>query len=61
MADDEYLFQGRNGTNKVITRMQAYRIINDACKQVGIKDQIGHTLRKTFGYHYYQQYKIYTL
>jgi len=58
MADDEYLFQSRNGENKPITRMQAYRIINDACKQVGIKDQIGtHTLRKTFGYHHYQQYK----
>jgi len=58
MSDDEYLFQSRNGNNKPITRMQAYRIINDACKQVGIKDQIGtHTLRKTFGYHHYQQYK----
>lgn len=58
MADDEYLFQSRNGNNKPITRMQAYRIINDACRQVGIKDQIGtHTLRKTFGYHHYQQYK----
>lgn len=58
MSDNEYLFQSRNGENKTLTRMQAYRIINDACKQVGIKDQIGtHTLRKTFGYHHYQQYK----
>jgi len=58
MADDEYLFQSRTGKNKPITRMQAYRIINDACRQVGIKDQIGtHTLRKSFGYHHYQQHK----
>jgi len=58
MSDDDYLFQSRNGSNKPISRMQAYRIINDACRQVGIKDQIGtHTLRKTFGYHHYQQYK----
>ncbi len=58
MSDDEYLFQSRNGDNKPLTRMQAYRIINDACKKAGIKDQIGtHTLRKTFGYHHYQQYK----
>lgn len=58
MSDCEYLFQSRNGTNKPLTRMQAYRIINDACRQAGIKDQIGtHTLRKTFGYHHYQQYK----
>lgn len=58
MSDNDYLFQSRNGSNSPISRMQAYRIINDACRQVGIKDQIGtHTLRKTFGYHHYQQYK----
>ena len=35
-------------------RQQAYKIINDAAKSIGIKDKIGtHTLRKTFGYHAY--------
>lgn len=58
MANTDFLFQSRNGDNKPLTRMQAYRIINGACRQAGIKDQIGtHTLRKTFGYHHYQQYK----
>jgi len=58
MADDEYLFKSRNGDNRPITRMQAYRIINDACKKAGVKDKIGtHTLRKTLGYHHYQQHK----
>lgn len=40
------------------SRVHAYRIINDACRTMGIRDRIGtHTLRKTFGYHHYQQYK----
>lgn len=57
MSADEYLFQSRKGNNKPITRVQAYRILNDAAEKVGL-DEIGtHTLRKTFGYHFYQQYK----
>ena len=39
-------------------RTQCYRIINKACKKAGIPDKIGtHTLRKTFGYHYYLKFK----
>lgn len=57
MADDEYLIQSRKGDNKPISRIQAYRILNDAAEQIGI-DEIGtHTMRKTFGYHWYQQNK----
>lgn len=38
-----------------IKRQQAYRIINDAARQIGISEKIGtHTLRKTFGYHAYK-------
>lgn len=41
-----------------ISRIQAYRIINDAARTVGLSDRIGtHTLRKTFGYHHYQKHK----
>ena len=50
---DMALFPSRKGGGP-ITRQQAYRIVNDAAKTVGIKDKIGtHTLRKTFGYHAY--------
>lgn len=50
-----WLFPSRKG-DKPISRIQAYRIINDAARMVGIKDAIGtHTLRKTFGYWAYQQ------
>ena len=57
MNDDEYLFQSRKGDNKPISRVQAYRILNKASENIGL-DEIGtHTLRKTFGYHFYQKYK----
>lgn len=54
-ADSDYLFKSRKN-NLPITRQQAYRIINQAAKEVGIEGKIGtHTLRKTFGYHAYRK------
>lgn len=62
LPDDEYLFKSRQGFNKAITRVQAYIIINTAVKNTGVVDQIGtHTLRKTFGYHHYQQFKDFAI
>lgn len=55
--DFECLFHspGRPG-NQPITRQQAYNIISEAGKRFGIRDGIGtHTMRKTFGYHYYKK------
>lgn len=61
-----YVFRSRKGSNSPITRQQAYRILNNAAEAVGvierdentntiISGEIGtHTLRKTFGYHAYQ-------
>lgn len=44
--------------NNRMDRITAYRIVCKACKQAGINDNIGtHTLRKTFGYHFYKKYK----
>ncbi len=52
-----WLFYSQRG-GKAITRIQAYRIINNACFQAGIEERVGtHTLRKTFGYHFYQENK----
>lgn len=57
MGDGEYLFQSQKGNNKPISRVQAYRILNGAASSIGL-DEIGtHTLRKTFGYWHYKQYK----
>lgn len=41
-----------------LQRAQAWKVINDAAKAVGITGHIGtHTLRKTFAYHAYKQGK----
>ena len=52
--DTGFLFASRKGQG-AISRVQAYRILNEAARAIGIKEQIGtHTLRKTFGYHSFQ-------
>lgn len=57
LADEDWLFKSRKG-KQAITRIQAYRIINMACRKAGITYKIGtHTLRKTFGYHFYKKTK----
>lgn len=55
--DEEYLFQSRKGYNRPLLRQRAYSIIRDAADHVGLKDIGTHTLRKTFGYHFYQRRK----
>lgn len=58
-ADNEYIFKSRQGANKPISRVQAYRILNKAAAEAGILDKIGsigcHSLRKTFGYQLYER------
>lgn len=54
LSSGDPLFPSKKGNNP-ISRIQAYRIINEKAKVLGIKERIGtHTLRKTFGYHAYQ-------
>ncbi|PTJ43060.1 tyrosine-type recombinase/integrase [Mammaliicoccus sciuri] len=56
LEDNEYLFKSSRG-DKPISRVQAYRILNQSAKSIGL-DNIGtHSLRKTFGYHYYKRTK----
>lgn len=55
--DYEFLFKSRKGRNAPITRQQAYRVLNDAGKRFGLQLIGTHTMRKTFGYHLYQQTK----
>lgn len=52
-TEDEPLFISRKNKGFLL-RGQAYKIINEAAKSIDIKEKIGtHTLRKTFGYHAY--------
>lgn len=55
MNPDDYLFTKSDGTP--IGRVRAYRILNNAAEKIGLNHiRIGcHTLRKTFGYHFYQR------
>jgi site-specific recombinase XerD len=56
MHEEDFLFPSQR-TGKPIKRIRVYRILNDAAKQAGLHDIGTHTLRKTFGYHYYQKTK----
>lgn len=56
MKDEDYLFRSRK-SRKPITRVQAYRILNDVAKEVGLEEIGTHTMRKTFGFWFYQRTK----
>ena len=57
LTDGSYVILSRQGTNKPIDRSTAYRILREAADHVNLKEIGTHTLRKTFGYHYYKQTK----
>lgn len=53
---EEPLFLGKRGNR--LNRKEVYRFLIDACNKIGVKSKIStHTMRRTFGYHHYQQYK----
>lgn len=58
MKDDALLFPSERSKDKPVDRVRVYRILNEAAQEAGITDPIGtHTLRKTFGYHFYKKTK----
>ena len=56
LEGEAFLFPSRQG-NKPISRNQAYSIIKNAGEEIGLHELGTHTLRKTFGYHFYQKHK----
>lgn len=54
--DSEWLFPSRKG-DKPITTVQAWRQLNKAAEMAEIEHIGTHTMRKTFGYWHYKQYK----
>lgn len=54
MDDDDYVFPSRKG-NAHITPTQAYRQLVKAADMLDRTDVGTHTMRKTFGYHYYRR------
>lgn len=56
-VDSEWLFPSRKG-DKAISNIQAYRQLNKAAEMADISEGIGtHSMRKTFGYWHYKQFK----
>lgn len=56
LSDNDYLIQSRKGNNKPISRIQAYRVLNECAEPLGLEEIGTHTMRKTFGYWQYQQF-----
>lgn len=54
-SPEDYLIKSRQGKNKPIVRRRAYEVINRAGRLAGLESVGTHTMRKTFGYHYYKQ------
>lgn len=61
--DSAYLFAGRSKKHKTgvvnepISSSMAYKILNGAAQALSISEIGTHSLRKTFGYHFYQREK----
>ena len=55
--EEDYLFEGKQpGTP--IDKSQVYRMIVKVCEELNINVNVGtHSMRKTFGYHHYKQFK----
>jgi integrase len=54
---DDYLIKSRQNYNQPISRSMAYKILKTAGAKFGLECIGTHTLRKTFGYHFYKQNK----
>lgn len=54
---DEYLIKSRNNYNRPITRKRAYEILKELGYMFNVEYLGCHSMRKTFGYHYYKQTK----
>lgn len=55
--DYAYLVPSARAYNKAVSREYAYKVIHEAGEQFGLDNLGTHTLRKTFGYHFYTQTK----
>ena len=54
--NDEPLFLSYWGHR--LDRVTAYYLIKNACEKAGLQEKIGtHSMRKSFGYHHYRQFK----
>lgn len=61
LRPDDYLIYSNKkdleGNQKAISRVQAYTVLREEGEKLGLSEVGTHTLRKTFGYWHYKQYK----
>lgn len=56
IPEDKHLFVGIKHCK--LHRSQVYRTINEICNELEVPESVGtHTMRKTFGYHHYKQFR----
>jgi len=55
MGPDEYIFKSTQKKYKPIDRTTYYKILKNVAKKYSIEHIGCHSLRKTFGYHYYKK------
>lgn len=53
----EFIVPNKKHIGKPVSREYAYRVIHEAGKYFGLENLGTHTMRKTFGYHFYMQTK----
>jgi integrase len=54
---NEYLIKSREGLNRPITASMAYKVMQNIADEFGLQEIGCHTLRKTYGYFFYYQFK----
>lgn len=57
LKEEDYLCPSKKNKKEPIGRVQFYRIMSEAGKEIGLENIGTHTCRKTFGYFHYQRYK----
>lgn len=55
--DYDYIVPSARAVNKAVSREYAYRVIHEAGEHFGLDNLGTHTMRKTFGFHFYTQTK----
>jgi integrase len=57
LQHDDFFFQSRKGHGHHISKVQAYRVLEEAAKGLGVQNFGTHSMRKTWGYWAYKASK----
>lgn len=57
MRDCDYIVPSARAVNKAVSREYVYKVMHEAGEYFGLANLGTHTMRKTFGFHFYTQTK----